>query len=62
MGVPLDPMGFQRGFCGILKKNSMVFLWYFHGMPAGFLLDLHETFMGFLWDLCDIPGRTIWDS
>ena len=43
----------QKDFYGI----SMVFLWYFHGSPVGFfLLDLHEAFMGFLWDLCDSLG------
>ena len=37
----------------------MVFLWYVHGIPVGFLVDLHKAFMGFLWDLDDIAGKKI---
>ena len=40
----------------------MLFLWYVHRIPVGFLLALHEAFMGSLWDLYDIPGRFVWDS
>ena len=29
----------------------------------GFLLDLHEVFMGFLWDFFyDIPWKFLWES
>ena len=40
----------------------MGFKKYVPGIPVEFLLDLHEAFMGFEWDLCDSPGRSIWDS
>ena len=39
----------------------MVFLWYFHEIPVGFLVDLRKAFMGFNWDLDDIAGRFLWD-
>ena len=31
---------------GSKKGFFIVFPWYFHGIPVGFLLDLHEAFMG----------------
>ena len=51
-------MRFQQGFCGILKMISMVFPWYSCGISIGFACG----FYGIPWDLCDIPGRFIWDS
>ena len=36
-------------------RISMVFLWYFHRDPQGFLLDFHEVSMGSLWHFYGIP-------
>ena len=45
---------FENDFYGI----AMVFPWYSCGISIGFACG----FYGIPWDLCDIPGRFIWDS
>ena len=39
----------------------MGFPWYFHGIPAGFLLDFHEVSMESLWHFYGIPVVFLWD-
>ena len=73
MGFPLDSFGVSMGF---LSESygpygiSMIFLLDFYTISMRFQQDFCGTtigfaqgvFMVFLWDLCDSPGKFIWDS